>query len=280
VEREQARVSVFDNSLLYAEGLFETILSIDDRLIFEKEHLTRLFKGAAVIGLRIPVSRERLSRWMHKTVEAHPDRIKKLRLTVTSGEAARWVGHQGKPQIILSASPHRLPHRPFRLYVSGFRIDQQSIFRRIKTLSYAIHAAALKQAREKGYDDALLVNQRGKIAEVTSANVYWVKKGRIFTPPVSSGCLEGVTRKSVLRQARKLGYTIRERDQTVEGLLEADEVFMSSSLKLLIGVSPLRYGRRDYHLPQGPITAVFREHFLKLAGAHDIKEPIRPESRR
>ena len=280
VDREQARVSVFDNSLLYAEGVFETLLAIDDRLIFEKEHLARLYRGAAVIGLEVPVSRDRLSRWMQRTVRAHPDRIKKLRLTVTSGEAARWVGRQGKPQIILSASPHRLPEQPFRLYVSRFRVDQQSVFRQIKTLSYAIHAAALKQAREKGYDDALLVNQRGRIAEVTSANIFWVKRGRVYTPPISSGCLEGVTRKSVLKQAARLGYEIKERDQTVEGLLAADEVFISSSLKLLIGVSPIRYGRRDHYLPPGPIAETFRQHFLSLVRAHPATITAADQGRR
>ena len=147
VRRGQDKISVFDNSLLYAEGLFETLLAIDDRIIFLKEHLQRLHKGARVIGLKVPVNSDTLTKWMVMTVRAHPDRVTKLRLTMTSGESARWTGEQGKPQVILSASPHEMPRKPFRLYVSEFRVDQESLFRRIKTLSYAIHAAALNQAR-------------------------------------------------------------------------------------------------------------------------------------
>lgn len=73
--RGQDKVSVFDNSLLYAEGLFETFLAVGDNIIFANEHLDRLYKGASVIGLEIPVRPKTLSTWMRKTLKAHPDRI-------------------------------------------------------------------------------------------------------------------------------------------------------------------------------------------------------------
>ena len=264
VSRGQDKISVFDNALLYAEGLFETFLAIDDRIIFMKEHLQRLYRGAKVIGLKIPVPADRLSQWITRTVRAHPDRITKLRLTITSGESARFVGRQGKPQVILSASPHRMPQVPFKLWVSDFRIDQDSIFRRIKTLSYAIHAAALKQARLKGCDDALLLNEKNQVAEVTSANIYWVDKGRLFTPPLSAGCLEGVTRKLVIREAAKLGLKITEKNSTLDGLLKVDEVFISSSLKLVAGVSHLKADKKTHAIRQGPITRLVSDHFRRL----------------
>ncbi len=267
VPRGKDKISVFDNALLYAEGLFETLLAVGETIIFEKEHLQRLRRGARVIGLEIPVSFDILSKWMKKTIRRHPDYIKKLRLTVTSGESARWVGKQGKPQVILSASPHQLPEEPYRLWVSDFRVDQRSVFRRIKTLSYAIHAAALKQARKKGCDDALLLNQRSQVAEVTSANVYWVKGGRIYTPPLTAGCLEGVTRRVVLKEATKLGMKISEKNTTLSGLLEADEVFISSSLKLVVGVGFIRTPYGKHHLPSGEITDLLSTHFRKLVHA-------------
>jgi len=267
-DREDARISVFDNALLYAEGLFETLLAVDDRIIFLKEHLSRLYRGAKVIGLDIPVTPERLTGWMKKTVRAHPDRITKLRLTLTAGEAARWVGRQGKPQVILSASPHTMPARPFRIQVSRFRVDHKSVFRRIKTLSYVIHAAALLQSRRAGCDDALLLNQDDKVAEVTSANVFWVKNGRIFTPPISSGCLEGITRKIVLREARRIGHSIAEKNCSLLQLLDSDELFISSSLKLVVGVSLVKAGRKSHRVATGPITADLAEQFYRLVGVN------------
>jgi len=266
VRRGKDRISVFDNALLYAEGLFETFLAIGDSIIFHKEHLTRLYKGAEVIGLEIPVGPDRLTAWMRKTLAAHPDHVKKLRLTVTSGESARWVGKQGKPQVILSASSHQLPTRPFRLYVSQFKVDHKSVFRIIKTLSYAIHAAALKQAREFNCDDALLLNEDNRVAEVTSANVFWVKKGRIYTPPIGSGCLDGITRMIVIEQAEKLDHHIIEKNATLRTLSEADEVFISSSLKLVIGVTLIKTNARSYHIKSGPITRKFFKHFRRITG--------------
>ena len=264
VRRGQDKISVFDNSLLYAEGLFETFLAIDDRIIFLKEHLQRLHKGARVIGLKIPVSSEILTKWMVATVKAHPDRITKLRLTMTSGESARWTGVRGKPQVILSASPHELPRRPFRLYVSEFKVDQDSLFRRIKTLSYAIHAAALNRARRMRCDDALLLNENDHIAEVTSANIFWVNKGHIHTPPLSAGCLEGITRKIVIRQARNLGYRLTEKNARLDSLVNADEVFISSSLKLVVPVSRIRTSRRAWDIKPGPVGEKLAERFTAL----------------
>ncbi|MFH1373111.1 MAG: aminotransferase class IV [bacterium] len=264
VRRGRDRISVFDNALLYAEGLFETLLAIDGRMIFVDEHLRRLYRGAKIIGLKIPVKADRLTRWMQRTARAHPDRIIKLRLTITSGESARWVGRQGLPQVILSASPHQMPIQPFRLWVSDFRIDQHSVFRRIKTLSYAIHAAALNQARLKHCDDAMLLNEKGQLAEVTSANVYWVHRRKLYTPPLSAGCLEGVTRKLVLKEAKKLNLPLKESDGTVDSLLGADEVFISSSLKLIVGVSHLLVGRRTHRLKTASLTDMISNHFRHL----------------
>jgi branched-subunit amino acid aminotransferase/4-amino-4-deoxychorismate lyase len=265
VPSSRARISVFDNSLLYAEGLFETFLACDDRVLFLKEHLDRLYKGAAVIDLKPPVGRRTLAAWMKQTLRAHPDRIKKLRLTVTSGESARWVGVQGKPQVILSAAPHEMPREPFRLQVGDWRVDQDSEFRRIKTISYAIHAAAFKRARQDGFDDALMLNKRGDVAEVTSANIFWCRKGKVYTPPISAGCLEGVTRRMVIREAARLGTRIIERNESFEGLVRADEIFISSSLKLVIGVAEIARGRRRYRFEPGPMTERFVGHLFKLA---------------
>ncbi len=266
VPRKDAKVSVFDNSLLYAEGLFETFLAIDDHAIFEKEHLERLYKGARTIGLDIPVEPDKMARWMTKTLRAHPARIKKLRLTMTAGESARWTGRKGKPQVLLSASPHAMPTDPFRLLVSDYKVDGKSIFRRIKTLSYIIHAAALSQAHEKGWDDALLINQRGHVAEVTSANIFWVRSGRIYTPPLSSGCLEGVTRKVTLREAGALGLKIAERNCSLERMLDADEIFISSSLKLVVPVAQIRVGRRTHEFPIGTVGLRFAKRFREMVG--------------
>lgn len=266
VKRGDDKISVFDNSLLYAEGLFETFLAVGDNIIFLDDHLKRLYKGARVLGLKIPVDKNRLSNWMKRTVSEHPDRITKLRMTLTSGEAARWVGISGKQQVILSASPHTMATKPFKLHVSEFKVDQDSIFRRIKTISYAIHAAALKKAKKLKYDDAILLNEKGNVAEVTSANIFWVEKGKIFTPPLGAGCLEGITRIKVINEARKIGIAVAEQNISLKKLLKADEIFISSSLKLVAPVSRIKNEKTVYKFNAGPITGSLQKYFLQLIG--------------
>jgi branched-chain amino acid aminotransferase len=262
----KAKVSVFDNSLLYAEGLFETFLAVDERLLFLELHIARLLRGAKVIGLRLPTSGRTIVGWMEAALRKHPSRIKKLRLTVTAGESARWLGIPGPPQIIIGVSPHELPRRPFKLYVSPLRVDHRSTFRRIKTLSYAIHAAALRQARAVKCDDALLLNEANNVSEITSANLFWVKKNKIYTPPLSAGCLEGVTRSVVISDSRKLGLTVSEGNTNLRNLLSADEIFISSSLKLVVGVSQIVTNRTVHRVESGPVTEAVSRYFRHRVG--------------
>lgn len=261
VKRGEDKISVFDNALLYAEGLFETLLVIDGRIKFIYEHFKRLKEGSKVLGIKVPVSKKVLVEWMQKTAQCHPDRILKLRLTVTSGEAARWVGVQGKQQVIISASPHQIPEYPFKLNVSQHRVDQRSQFRRIKTTSYAIHAAALSRAKKLKCHDALMINAKGDVAEVTSANIFWVKSDRIFTTPLSSGCLDGVTRRSVINELRKLGYSVKEQNVKLTELVKADEVFITSSLKIIAPVGLIKNNLKSYKFKNGEITGFMIKHY-------------------
>jgi branched-chain amino acid aminotransferase len=264
-----ARIPVIDNSFLYAEGLFETFLAVDDRLIFANRHLKRLRSGARIIGLRLPESDERLRQWMSAAAARHPARYKKVRLTITSGDSQRWTGKPGKPRVVISISRHDLPEKPFKLAVSEFLVDQDSPFRRIKTISYAIQAAAFRKALATGFDDALLLNENRHVAEVTSANIFWVKRGTVYTPPLSAGCLDGVARRAVFAIARRLKLNILERDDSLKNLLSADEIFISSSLKLVVGVGLIGQGRKRTTFPPGPVTGTLHDYFRRMVDEGD-----------
>jgi len=111
-----------------------------------------------------------------------------------------------------------------------------------------------------------LLNQRDQVAEVTSANVFWVRNGRIYTPPLSAGCLDGVTRRIVIQEARKAGFEVREANTTVVKLLSADEVLISSSLKLVVAVNKILVDGKTNPLPVGSVTGALAERFYRLAG--------------
>jgi len=257
-------VSVFDNAVLYADGVFETFLAIGQEVVFLEEHLQRLYRGAEVVELQLPVDPPTLARWMNRTIKRHPARVKKLRLTITSGESPKWVGRQGKPQVILSASPHTIPEKPFSLAVSDLLVDHRSVFRTIKTLSYGINAAALKRARARDCDDALLLNTDHNVAEITSANIFWVTDGTIFTPSLSAGCLGGVTREHVIVRAGHLGYAVKEIEAPLSSLLAADEIFLSSSLKLVLPVTRIADADHGHQFNPGPVAAALRQDLRRL----------------
>ena len=258
VSPDKANISIFDNSLFYADGLFETILAVEDRPIFLKEHLVRLEKGAEMIHLSLPVGISTVRHWVEREVKRNSAHVKKIRLTVTSGESGFWRGKPGRPRIIIIATDHVIPEGPFRLTISPFRVDDHLPFRNVKTLAFVIEMTLRKLAYMKRFDDAILLNRSGHVAEATSANLFWVKKRHLYTSPLSSGCLDGMTRRHILQIAQSNRIPVSEKNVPLSELLGADEIFITSSLKLIIPVTEIKSDRK--HLfKSGETTAFLRD---------------------
>jgi len=264
VSDADAKISVYDNALLYAEGLFETFMAINDHIAFAKEHFERMQKGAKFLGIKIPIANKLLLQWLIKTAAKHPARLKRLRLTITSGDSPVWRGIAGKPRVICSAVEHRLETAPLRLFVSPIRVDGDSSFNQIKTIAYGARAAALRMAQAKGCDDALLLNNKNNISEITSANIFWAQDGMFYTPPVSAGCLEGVTRRVILEEAKKQNWQIEEKNFTLEELSLADEVFTTSSVRMARPVGEIKSEDFQAKIKQGSGWKKVFEHLCRM----------------
>jgi len=262
VAKSDAKISVFDNSLFYADGLFETFMAFGKNIIFLEDHLKRLKKGADLINLKIPVSDKILAKWLHLANMANPSPIKKLRLTITGGESSFWAGKSGRPRVIIIVTDYKLPTKPFRLSISPYRIDHASPFRNVKTLSFIIEMTSRKQAYSSKFDDSILLSRNGYVAETTSANIFWVKNGVLYTPPLAAGCLEGMIRKHTIEIAKLKYIPIIEKNSRLKTLLNADEVFVSSSLKLIIPVCSIR-SDKTYCYKYGPITKRLKKLLFK-----------------
>jgi branched-chain amino acid aminotransferase len=263
VARNRAKISVFDNSLFYADGLFETLLAVDNRVIFLDGHLKRLEKGAQLIGLKLPISFLTLKRWIISAVKRNPAPIKKIRLTITAGKSAFWAGKATKPKVIIIVTEYVLPEQPYRLTVSPFRIIENSPFRNVKTLSFVIEMTSRKRAYRSKYDDAMLVNRAGFVAEATSANIFWVKMGKLYTPPLNAGCLEGMTRRHILTLAKENGIPACERNIRLGDFLKADEIFITSSLKLILPVTAVK-ADKIFRFKVGKVTIRLQELLKEL----------------
>ncbi|MCX6827245.1 MAG: aminotransferase class IV, partial [candidate division Zixibacteria bacterium] len=191
--------------------------------------------------------------WIDTAVRKNPANVKKIRLTLTAGNSSFWAGYATKPRIIIIVTDYSLPKNPFRLMVSPFRIDEKSPFRTIKTLSFIIEMTSRKKAYATGFDDALLLNRAGNVAETSSANIFWANQGNLYTPPLSAGCLNGMTRKHILRIAKENNITAYERNIKLKNLLSAQEIFITSSLKLILPVVNIQ-AEKSFRYKAGKLT--------------------------
>lgn len=254
VDYRKASISVFDYTLHCGIGLFESILGIDDRLILLDEHLNRMERGIERLGLDyLNYDRKRIVSTLRRAVKSHPAKVMKVKVLLTQGGSHLWPGNKPKPKAIVIVIEHKLQFKKQRLFVSPMIIASDNLLRGTKTLNYMTEWMSQRQAEAAGYDQGIIVNARGTIAETGSSNIFTAKDGKLYTPPLSSGCLPGITRSEVMRLAKEMNIECREKRLTPEDLAHADEIFTSSSFKVIWPVVELKL-KRTHTYPAGPIS--------------------------
>ncbi|MFD0893607.1 aminotransferase class IV [Luteolibacter ambystomatis] len=246
---EELRISPFDRGLTGGLGLFETILAIEGRPVFLERHLARHAEGCARLGWEAPQEPE-IAEAIH-TILAENQLTTgraRVRLFQTAGEGRLDALQRGPDAaVILTAAPNAPVPAAVSVTFSKWPRNERSALTGLKCASYAENLLALADARRQGYDEAYFLNTRGDVCEATTANLFVVKGGRITTPPLSSGCLPGITRGWLLETAAALGLSIAEERVTRNDLLEADEVFLTSATRGPVVVS--RLDGREYAPP-------------------------------
>jgi branched-chain amino acid aminotransferase len=262
VEEHEARVPVTDHGLLYGDGVFEGMRVIGGRVFRHEQHLSRLWVGARCIGLEMPYPRDEVKRIVEDTVRAFGQREAYIRLVITRGEGPLGVDPTTCPRARLFCIVATIKlfneeqrERGLDLITSSYRRpDADVLDMRVKSLNYLGSALAKLEARQRGADDAILLNSRGHIAEASVANVFVLRERTLYTPPATDGCLEGITRRAVMELAReRLGLSTVERSIGRADMFAADEVFLTGSGAGVLAVRsldgrPLGAGRR------GPVT--------------------------
>lgn len=268
----EAKVSVLDHGLLYGDGLFEGIRVRAGRVFRIEQHLRRLQLGARFLGLALPFEAERMASLVTDAVRAFGRKEAYVRLLVTRGEGPLGVDPTTckKPTVICIAAEIALYSaeqraRGLSMLTSSYRRpnpDAQEVA--VKTLNYLGSALAKQEARQRGADEALLLNQSGRVAEASVANVFVVHGGTLSTPPAIDGCLEGINRGAVLEIASSLGFSVAERSLGRRDLLAADEVFLTGSGAGVVGVSSLD-GRAIGRGQTGEVTLELERRHRELA---------------
>jgi len=277
VAAEQANISLYDHGLLYGDGVFEGIRFYQQQAFYAEEHLDRLFDSARVIGINIPFSIAELLQAINQAILASGLSNGYLRLVVTRGVGTLGLDpslcKQANVFILadqLSVLDQVTREEGLRLMIASTRrLPTDGLDPRIKSLNYLNHAMARMEATQAGADEAILLNQQGKVTEGSTDNIFIVKNNVLQTPPVSDGALAGVTRALVLKLANELDIQSEVQSLAPFDLYTADEIFLTGTAVELLAVREID-GRTVTYCP-GPIyckiNQAFKEH---------IQQQIRP----
>ena len=271
VPESEAKISVFDHGLLYGDGIFEGIRFYNGRVFRLEEHLDRLWDSARSICLEIPMTVREMTDALLETIRQNDMREGYIRLLVTRG-----VGNLGlnpaqckKPSVIIITA--KIALYPREVYENGLtvvtcatrRTSPAALNPAVKSLNYLNNVMARIEANLAGADEALMLNDAGNVAECTADNIFIVKHGEIFTPPIAAGALRGITRSVVFEIAAETGIKISETDITRHDVFIADECFLTGTAAELIPVIKAD-GRTIGSGKPGPITARMIERFREL----------------
>jgi branched-chain amino acid aminotransferase len=258
---EAVRLSPGQAGLLSGWGIFTTIrISRGEAFAYER-HWRRLEKDAAIIRLPMPYSSAKVRLSLHEVIRANKVADGCARIYLVYNQVGFWQSDEEQPEVdlIIYSAPAPQYREPVRLGLREQGRHAASPLAGVKTTSWLQNVWAVAEAQKEGLDEVVLLNERGEVAECTAANIFAVKNGKVFTPPLNSGCLEGVTRGILFEIAPEAGVGVVEQALHPEDLFSADEVFISSTNRNLIGVGEIA-GRKIAAAP-GPVTHQLNDLF-------------------
>jgi len=226
-----------------------------------ERHWRRLEKDAVVVRLPMPYSSAKVRLNLHEVIRANQVTEGCARIYLVYNQVGFWQSDEKHPEVDLIIYTAPLPQyrEPVRLTLREQGRHAASPLAGVKTTSWLQNVWAVAEAQKEGFDEVVLLNERGEIAECTAANIFAVKNGKVYTPPLNSGCLEGVTRGILFEIAPEAGIAVIEQALRPEDLYSADEVFVSSTNRNLIGVGEIA-GNKIATAP-GSITHQLNELF-------------------
>jgi branched-chain amino acid aminotransferase len=256
VPASEAKVSVFDHGFLYGDGVFEGLRFYNRRVFRLPLHLKRLKRSAAALQLVMPLSDQQIEQALADTIAASPLTEGYLRLIVTRGVGVLGINPATcrQPGVIIIADQLKMVSDEERaqgvraVIASTRRLTPDRLDSRIKSLNYLNAIMARMEANYAGVEEAILLNDRGNVAEGTADNLFVVQEGELLTPPVTEGALGGITRATVLELAQQLAIPARETILTPYDLYNADECFLTGTGAKLIPVREID-GRKITHCP-------------------------------
>ena len=269
--KEDAKVSVYDHGLLYGDGIFEGIRCYSGKVFRLEEHLERLYQSARAIMLEIPISPQKMADDIYETLRRNNFQDAYIRLVVTRGAGSLGLDpfKTSDPQVIIITD--KIALYPPEYYEKGLELITAATIRnhpgalspRIKSLNYLNNIMAKMEGLQAGCVEALMLNHKGELAECTGDNIFLVRKGRLQTPPIDAGILEGVTRNAVIELAEQMGIPCDQIPLTRHDVFITDECFLTGTAAEVIPV--VKLDKRPIGAGSvGPLTQQLIVAFKKL----------------
>jgi branched-chain amino acid aminotransferase len=271
VSQEKAVVSVFDHGLLYGDGVFEGLRSYDGQVFRLQAHVNRLWESAQAICLKIPMTQKEMCEAVCATLRSNQIEDGYVRAIVTRGVGTLGLDPNkcSQPQVIIIADTIEL--YPQEFYQQGLEIVTSSVSRipptalnpRIKSLNYLNNILAKIEGLQSGCIEALMLNHKGELAECTGDNIFLIQGGKLLTPPLDAGILDGITRQAVIELAREHNIEVLEMSLTQHDVYIAQECFLTGTAAEVIAVVKVDNRQIGTGKP-GPITVDLQERFHAL----------------
>src|SRR6476659_7614685 len=280
-DQEHAAISVFDHGFLYGEGIYETLRTYNGQPFLFDRHMKRLRNSAEMLALAVPLSDAAIDARFRETMKAAglgdaPEREAYIRILVTRGigELTYDPAATPTPSIVVIVKPNVDP--PLHAFERGVKVSLVGIVRNhpatvnplIKSNSLLNNALAMQEAFRRGGFEGVMRNYKGELAECTQSNLFIVKDGAALTPPLDAGLLPGITREFLFEIGAEAGIPVREAVLRDDDMLNADEVFFTSTTR---GVVPAT--KVDAHVigsgMPGPVTNALRSAYMAKARESD-----------
>ncbi|HLI30704.1 MAG TPA: aminotransferase class IV [Terriglobia bacterium] len=261
VKLAEANLSPGQSGLMLGWGVFTTLRLYRGAPFEFARHWQRMARDATRLNVPLSFEQTAIHRLIIELACANGREDGMARVIFVRNSGGQWASGVGGPDIDLLIFTRELPAWPasYRLQIQPNAIFAAGTFAGAKMLSWAGNSTLMEKARAEGYDEALLLNERGEVAECTSANIFMVHSGKALTPPLASGCLPGVTREIFLEIGPAAGIPVSEQPLTLESLDQAEEVFISSTTREVGAVRSI--GERWQFKAPGSVTKALAEAF-------------------
>ena len=274
VDKADAKISVFDHGLLYGDGIFEGIRMYNGRVFRLTEHIERLLLSAKCLLLNLPWSIDEICQAVVDTIKANDLTDGYVRLVITRGTGGLGLNPYlcETPSMFIIASTIQL--YPEDDYKSGLELitcatrrpTPASLSPQVKSLNYLNNVMAKIECIQSGVMEGIMLNEQGYVAECTGDNVFIVKDGVVYTPPVSDGSLDGITRQVIFELCEKEGIEIREQSMVRYDIYTAEEAFLTGTAAEVIPFVKLDQREVGNGKP-GPISLKLIAAFRELANS-------------